>query len=155
MLNPNTLVRYYGMPTERVANDPGSKTAPTWKAVKRPNGTTDYIEQPKENTYEKIQRAGEGYDLASAIARLEAGDTSIKAKSMVYTEGTDLENLPKDIMTMHEKKESATKTLEQLKKLQQAEQTKPENEQPKPENEQPKQEKEKKEEVKKSNEQKQ
>ena len=59
------------------------------------------------NTYEKIQRAGEGYDLASAIARLEAGDASIKAKSMVYTEGTDLENLPKDIMTMHEKAEAA------------------------------------------------
>ena len=91
MLNPDALVRYYGLPTERVANNPGSKTAPTWKAVKRPNGTTDYIQQPDENTYEKIQRAGEGYDLASAIARLEAGDTSIKAKSMVYTEGTDLE----------------------------------------------------------------
>ena len=73
MLNPDTLVRHYGLPTERVANNLGSKTAPTWKAVKRPNGTTDYIEQPNENTYEKIQRAGEGYDLASAIARLEAG----------------------------------------------------------------------------------
>ena len=96
MLNPDVLVRYYGVPTERVTNNPGSKTEPTWKAVKRPNGTTDYIQQPNENTYEKIQRAGEGYDLASAIARLEAGDTSIKAKSMVYTEGTDLENLPKD-----------------------------------------------------------
>lgn len=140
MLNPNATVRYYGMPTERVTNNPGSKTAPTWKAVKRPNGTTDYIEQPNENTYEKIQRAGEGYDLASAIARLEAGDTSIKAKSMVYTEGTDLENLPKDIMTMHEKAEAATETLEQLKQMQK--------------NEQPKQEEEKKEEVK-DNEQKQ
>jgi hypothetical protein len=74
MLNPDTLVRYYGLPTERVANNPGSKTAPTWKAVKRPNGDTDYIRQPDEDTYEKIQRAGEGYDLASAIARLEAGD---------------------------------------------------------------------------------
>lgn len=126
MLNPNALVRYYGMPTERVANNPGSKTAPTWKAVKRPNGTTDYIEQPDEDTYEKIQRAGEGYDLASAIARLEAGDTSIKAKSMVYTEGTDLENLPKDIMTMHEKAEAATETMEQLKQAQQTEQPKPE-----------------------------
>ena len=31
---------------------------------------------------------------ADEIVRLEAGDTSIKAKSMVYTEGTDLENLP-------------------------------------------------------------
>ena len=146
MLNPNTLVRYYGMPTERVVNNPGSKTAPTWKAVKRPNGTTDYIEQPNENTYEKIQRAGEGYDLASAIARLEAGDTSIKAKSMVYTEGTDLENLPKDIMTMHEKAEAAAETMEQLKQAQQAKQQKPEDEQPKP--------KEKREEVK-ENEQKQ
>ena len=107
MLNPETMVRYYGMPTERVTNNPGSKTAPRWKAVKRPNGTTEYIEQPDEDTYEKIQRAGEGYDLASAIARLEAGDTSIKAKSMVYTEGTDLENLPKDIMTMHEKAKAA------------------------------------------------
>ena len=94
MLNPETLVRYYGLPTERVINNPGSKTAPTWKAVKRPNGDTDYIQQPDEDTYEKIQRAGEGYDLASAIARLEAGDASIKAKSMVYTEGTDLENPP-------------------------------------------------------------
>ena len=103
MLNPETMVRYYGLPTERVTNNPGSETAPTWKAVKRSNGTTDYIKQPDENTYEKIQRAGEGYDLASAIARLEAGDTSIKAKSTVYTEGTSLENLPKDIMTMHEK----------------------------------------------------
>lgn len=128
MLNPNTLVRYYGMPTERVTNNPGSKTAPTWKAVKRPNGTTDYIQQPEENTYEKIQRAGEGYDLASAIARLEAGDTSIKAKSMVYTEGTELENLPKDIMTMHEKAENAAKTLEQLKQMQKTEQPKPEEE---------------------------
>ena len=102
MLNPDVMVRYYGLPTERVVNNPGSMTSPTWKAVKRPNGTTDYIEQPDEETYEEIQRAGEGYDLASAIARLEAGDTSVKAKSMVYTEGTDLENLPKDIMTMHE-----------------------------------------------------
>lgn len=124
MLNPNALVRYYGLPTERVANNPGSKTAPTWKAVKRPNGDTDYIKQPDENTYEKIQRAGEGYDLASAIARLEAGDTSIKAKSMVYTEGTDLENLPKDIMTMHEKAEAAAETMEQLEQMQQTEQPK-------------------------------
>lgn len=146
MLNPNKMVRYYGMPTERVTNNPGSKTAPTWKAVKRPNGTIDYIRQPDEDTYEKIQRAGEGYDLASAIARLEAGDTSIKAKSMVYTEGTDLENLPKDIMTMHEKAEAAAKTLEQLEQLKQMQQT----EQPKPkEDEQPKpKEEEKKEEVK-------
>lgn len=128
MLNPNEVVRYYGLPTERVTNDPGSKTTPTWKAVKRPNGTTDYIQQPKENTYEKIQRAGEGYDLASAIARLEAGDTSIKAKSMTYTEGTNLENLPKDIMTMHEKAEAAAETLEQLKQVQQTEQPKPKEE---------------------------
>ena len=133
MLNPETLVRYYGLPTERVTNNPGSKTAPTWKAVKRPNGTTDYIEQPDENTYEKIQRAGEGYDLASAVARLEAGDTSIKAKSMVYTEGTDLENLPKDIMTMHEKAETAAKTLEQLQQMQQTEQPKPAEEEKKEE----------------------
>lgn len=128
MLNPDTMVRYYGMTTERVTNNPGSKTAPTWKAVKRPNGTTDYIEQPNEDTYEKIQRAGEGYDLASAIARLEAGDTSIKAKSMVYTEGTDLENMPKDIMTMHEKAETAAETMEQLEKVQQTKQPKPEEE---------------------------
>lgn len=133
MLNPDVMVRYYGMPTERATNNPGSKTAPTWKAVKRPNGTTDYIEQPEENTYEKIQRAGEGYDLASAIARLEAGDTSIKAKSMVYTEGTDLENLPKDIMTMHEKADAAAETLEQLKQMQQTEQPKPEEEEKKEE----------------------
>lgn len=130
MLNPEALVRYYGLPTERVANNPGSKTAPTWKAVKQTNGDTKYIQQPDENTYEKIQRAGEGYDLASAIARLEAGDTSIKAKSMVYTEGTDLENLPKDIMTMHEKAEAAAETMEQLKQMQQTEQQKP-DEQPK------------------------
>ena len=82
--------------------------------------------QPDENTYEKIQRAGEGYDLASAIARLEAGDTSIKAKSIVYTEGTDLENMPKDIVTMHEKAKAAAETLEQLKQMQQTEQPKPE-----------------------------
>lgn len=132
MLNPDVLVRYYGLPTERKVNEPGSKTEPTWKAVKRQNGTTDYIQQPDVNTYEKIQRAGDGYDLASAIARLEAGDTSIKAKSMVYTEGTDLENLPKDIMTMHEKANAAAETLEQLKKMQQTEQPKP-DEQPKPE----------------------
>lgn len=133
MLNPDAMVRYYGLPTERVANNPGSKTAPTWKAVKRPNGDTDYIKQPDENTYEKIQRAGEGYDLASAIARLEAGDTSIKAKSMVYTEGTDLENLPKDIMTMHEKAEAAAETMEQLKQVQQTEQQKPKEEEKKEE----------------------
>lgn len=126
MLNPEAMVRYYGLPTERVTNNPGSKTAPTWKAVKRPNGTTDYIEQPDENTYEKIQRAGEGYDLASAIARLEAGDTSIKARSMTYTEGTDLENLPKDIMTMHEKAEVAAETMKQLEQMQQTEQPKQE-----------------------------
>lgn len=126
MQNPDTLVRYYGLPTERVTNNPGSKTAPTWKAVKRPNGTIDYIQQPDENTYEKIQRAGEGYDLASAIARLEAGDTSIKAKSMMYTEGTEFENLPKDIMTMHEKAETAAETLKQLKQAQQTEQPKEE-----------------------------
>lgn len=133
MLNPDVMVRYYGMPTERVTNNPGSKTAPTWKAVKRPNGTTEYIKQPDENTYEKIQRAGEGYDLASAIARLEAGDTSIKAKSMVYTEGTDLENLPRDIMTMHEKVESAAETMEQLKQVQQTEQPKQKEEEKKEE----------------------
>lgn len=143
MLNPDKLVRYYGLPTERVANNPGSKTAPTWKAVKRPNGTTDYIRQPDEDTYEKIQRAGEGYDLASAIARLEAGDTSIKAKSMMYTEGTELENLPKDIMTMHEKAEAAAEMLEKLKQMQKTEQPKP------------KEEEEKKEEEVKENEQKQ
>ena len=128
MLNPDAMVRYYGQPTEKVANNPGSKTAPTWKAVKRANGDTEYIKQPDENTYEKIQRAGEGYDLASAIARLEAGDTSIKAKSMVYTEGTDLENLPKDIMTMHEKAEAAAETMKQLKQVQQTEQPKPKKE---------------------------
>ena len=133
MVNPEALVRYYGLPTERVANNPGSKTAPTWKAVKKPNGTTDYIPQPDENTYEKIQRAGEGYDLASAIARLEAGDASIKAKSMVYTEGTDLENLPKDIMTMHEKAKAAAETMEQLKQIQQTEQPKPKEEEKKEE----------------------
>lgn len=133
MLNPDVMVRYYGMPTERVTNNPGSETAPTWKAVKRPNGTTDYIQQPDENTYEKIQRAGDGYDLASAIARLEAGDTSIKAKSMTYTEGTDLENLPKDIMTMHEKAKAAAETLKQLKQMQQTEQPKPKEEEKKEE----------------------
>lgn len=135
MLNPDKMVRYYGLPTERVANNPGSKTAPTWKAVKRPNGTTDYIQQPDENTYEKIQRAGDGYDLASAIARLEAGDTSIKAKSMVYTEGTELENLPKDIMTMHEKAEAAAEMLEKLKQVQKTEQPKPKKEEEKKEEE--------------------
>lgn len=133
MLNPDAMVRYYGLPTERVVNNSGSKTEPTWKAVKRPNGTTDYIEQPDRNTYEEIQRAGDGYDLASAIARLEAGDTSIKAKSMVYTEGTDLENLPKDIMTMYEKAEAAAETMEQLKQMQQTEQPKPEKEEKKEE----------------------
>lgn len=130
MLNPEKMtekmIRYYGLPTERVANNPGSETAPTWKAVKQANGETNYIQQPDENTYEKIQRAGEGYDLASAIARLEAGDTSIKAKSITYTEGTILENLPKDIMTMHEKADAAAKTLKQLKQMQQTEQPKPE-----------------------------
>lgn len=130
MLNPEAMVRYYGVPTERATNNPGSKTAPTWKAVKRPNGTTDYIQQPDEDTYEKIQRAGEGYDLASAIARLEAGDTSIKAKSVVYTEGTDLEKLPKDIMTMHETAEAAAETMEQLKQMQKTEQPKPEETKP-------------------------
>ena len=124
MTNPN--VRYYGMPTERVPNKAGSEIAPTWKAVKRANGTTEYIEQPPETVYEKIQRAGEGYDLASAIARLEAGDVSIKAKSMVYTEGTPLENLPKDVVTMHEKAQAAAETLEQLKQVQETEQPKQE-----------------------------
>lgn len=114
-------VRFFGMPTERVPNKAGSEMAPTWKAVKRANGTTEYIEQPPENVYEKIQRAGEGYDLASAIARLEAGDVSIKAKSTVYTEGTPLENLPKDVVTMHEKAQAAAETLEQLKQEQKTE----------------------------------
>lgn len=135
MTNPK--VRFYGMPTERVPNKAGSEMAPTWKAVKRKNGTTEYIEQPPENVYEKIQRAGEGYDLASAIARLEAGDASIKAKSMVYTEGTPLENLPKDVVTMHEKAQAAAETLEELKKAQKAE--------PPKQDEPPKQEEEKKE----------
>lgn len=103
--------------------------APTWKAVKRANGTTEYIEQPPENVYEKIQQAGEGYDLASAIARLEAGDVSIKAKSIVYTEGTPLENLPKDVLTMHEKAQAAAETLEQLKQEQKAEPPKQEEKQ--------------------------
>lgn len=128
MENPN--VRFFGMPTERVPNKAGSEMEPTWKAVKRPNGTTEYIEQPPENIYEKIQRAGEGYDLASAIARLEAGDASIKAKSMAYTEGTPLENLPKDVITMHEKAQAAAETLEQLK---QEQKTKPPKEEEKKE----------------------
>lgn len=119
MTNPK--VRFFGMPTQRVPNKAGSEMEPTWKAVKRANGTTEYIEQPPENVYEKIQKAGEGYDLASAIARLEAGDVSIKAKSIVYTEGTPLENLPKDVITMHEKAQKATETLEQLKQEQKAE----------------------------------
>lgn len=121
-------VRFFGMPTERVTNKAGSEMAPTWKAVKRANGKTEYIEQPPENVYEKIQRAGEGYDLASAIARLEAGDVSIKAKSMVYTEGTPLENLPKDVVTMHEKAQAAAETLEELKQAQKAEPPKQEEE---------------------------
>nr|DAK02500.1 MAG TPA: hypothetical protein [Microviridae sp.] len=127
MTNPD--VRYYGMPTERVPNKAGSEMAPTWKAVKRTNGTTEYIKQTPENVYEKIQRAGEGYDLASAIARLEAGDVSIKAKSMVYTEGTPLENLPKDVVTMHEKAQAAAETLEQLKQTQKTEPPKQEEKQ--------------------------
>jgi uncharacterized protein involved in exopolysaccharide biosynthesis len=139
MLNPNTLVRYYGLPTERMANEPGSKTEPTWKAVKRANGTTEYIQQPDEDTYEKIQRAGEGYDLASAIARLEAGDTSIKAKSVMYTEGTELENLPKDIVTMHEKAEAAADTLKELQQAQQTEQPKPEEKKEEVKEDEPKQ----------------
>lgn len=122
-------VRFFGMPTERVPNKTGSEMAPTWKAVKRANGKTEYIEQPPENVYEKIQRAGEGYDLASAIARLEAGDMSIKAKSMVYTEGTPLENLPKDVVTMHEKAQAAAETLEQLKQTQKTEPPKQEEKQ--------------------------
>lgn len=139
MLNPNAMVRFYGMSTGRKVNNPGSKTAPTWKAVKRQNGETDYIQQPDENTYEKIQRAGEGYDLASAIARLEAGDTSIKAKSMVYTEGTELEDMPKDIMTMHEKAEAAAETLEQLKQVQETEQPKTEEKKEEAKENEPKQ----------------
>lgn len=127
MTNPK--VRFFGMPTERVPSKAGSEMAPTWKAVKRANGTTEYIEQPPENVYEKIQRAGEGYDLASAIARLEAGDVSIKAKSIVYTEGTPLENLPKDVVTMHEKAQTAAETLEQLKQTQKAEPPKQEEKQ--------------------------
>lgn len=127
MTNPN--VRFFGMPTERVPNRAGSEMAPTWKAVKQANGTTEYIEQTSENVYEKIQRAGEGYDLASAIARLEAGDVSIKAKSMVYTEGTPLENLPKDVVTMHEKAQAAAETLEELKQTQKAEPPKQEEKQ--------------------------
>ena len=124
MTKPN--VKFFGMPTERMPNKAGSEMAPTWKAVKRTNGTTEYIEQPPENVYEKIQRAGEGYDLASAIARLEAGDVSIKAKSMVYTEGTPLENLPKDVVTMHERAQTAAETLEQLKQEQKTEKPKQE-----------------------------
>lgn len=124
-----TNIRFFGMPTERVPNKAGSEMAPTWKAVKRANGTTEYIEQPPENVYEKIQRAGEGYDLASAIARLEAGDVDIKAKSIVYTEGTPLENLPKDVVTMHEKAQAAAETLEQLKQTQKAEPPKQEEKQ--------------------------
>lgn len=122
-------VRFFGMPTERVPNKAGSEMEPTWKAVKRANGTTEYIEQPPENVYDKIQNAGEGYDLASAIARLEAGDVSIKAKSIVYTEGTPLENLPKDVITIHEKAQAATETLEQLKQEQKAEPPKQEEKQ--------------------------
>ena len=127
MTSPN--VRFFGMPTERIPNNAGSEMAPTWKAVKRANGTTEYIEQPPENIYEKIQRAGEGYDLASAIARLEAGDVSIKAKSMVFTEGTPLENLPKDVVTMHEKAKAAAETLEQLEQTQKNEPPKQEEKQ--------------------------
>lgn len=127
MTNPN--VRFFGMPTQRVPNKTGSEMEPTWKAVKRANGTTEYIEQPPENIYEKIQQAGEGYDLASAIARLEAGDVSIKAKSMVYTEGTPLENLPKDVVTMHEKAQTAKEALEKMKQEQKDEPPKQEEKQ--------------------------
>ena len=127
MTNPN--IRFFGMPTKRVPNKADSEIAQKWKAVKRANGTTEYIEQPPENVYEEIQRAGEGYDLASAIARLEAGDVSIKAKSMVYTEGTPLENLPKDVVTMHEKAQAATETLEKMKQEQKTEPPKQEEKQ--------------------------
>ena len=127
MTSPN--VRFFGMPTERMPNKAGSEMEPTWKAVKQANGTTKYIEQPEENVYEKIQRAGEGYDLASAIARLEAGDVSIKAKSIVYTEGTPLENLPKDVVTMHEKAQAVAEALEELKQVQKAEPPKQEEKQ--------------------------
>lgn len=137
MKDPN--VRFFGMPTKRMPNKAGSEMAPTWKAVKRANGTTEYIEQPEENVYEKIQRAGEGYDLASAIARLEAGDVSIKAKSMVYTEGTPLENLPKDVVTMHEKALAAAETLEELKQAQKAEPPKQEEKQKEVSDDKPKQ----------------
>lgn len=137
MANPN--VRFFGMPTQRVPNKAGSEMAPTWKAVKRANGTTEYIEQPPENVYEEIQRAGEGYDLASAIARLEAGDVSIKAKSIVYTEGTPLENLPKDVLTMHEKAQAAAETLKQLKQEQKAEPPKQEEKQEEVSNNKPEQ----------------
>ena len=137
MERPN--VRFFGMPTERVPNKAGSEMEPTWKAVKQANGTTKYIEQPEENVYEKIQRAGEGYDLASAIARLEAGDMSIKAKSVIYTEGTPLENLPKDIVTMHEKAQMAAETLEELKQTQEAEPPKQEEKQKEVSDDKPKQ----------------
>ena len=50
---------------------------------------------------------------------------------MVYTEGTDLENLPKDIMTMHEKAEAAAEAMEQLIQLQQTEQPKQKEEEKK------------------------
>ena len=125
MLNPDVMVRFYGMPTESDKQS-GQQDRTNVESSQATERHYRLHRAAGREHIRKIQRAGEGYDLASAIARLEAGDTSIKAKSMVYTEGTDLENLPKDIMTMHEKADAAAETLEQLKQMQQTEQPKPE-----------------------------
>ena len=55
------------------------------------------------------------------------------------SEGTDLENLPKDIMTMHEKAEAAAETMEQLKQIQQTEQPKTEEKKEEVKEDEPKQ----------------
>ena len=125
MLNPDAMVRYYGLPTKRMTNNPGSKTAPTWKAVKRPNGTTDYIEQPEVNTYEKNPASGRGIRPCKRNRTAGSWGYQHQGKEHGIHRGTDLENLPKDIMTMHEKVETAAETLEQMQQMQQTEEPKP------------------------------
>lgn len=122
-------MRAYGDNTERVIQHPGSEYEPQYSA----NGDGTYTTEPDKNVYQEIQKAGEGCDLASMIARLEAGDTSVTAKQVIYTEGTPLEKLPSDVLEYQQAMKDTAQTIVQAQKQAQEVKEEPKQEEPKQE----------------------
>lgn len=130
-------MRAFGDKTERVIQHPGSEFEPQYSA----NGDGTYTREPDKNVYQEIQKAGEGCDLASMIARLEAGDTTVTAKQVIYTEGTPLEKLPGDVLEYQQAMKDTAQTIVQAQKQAKETAEAPKEEAPKKEvkNDEPKQ----------------